>query len=133
MGKIVRLTESDLVRLVKKVIKEQNTQYGSFGNNPYNPLMDQNLKGPHFEIDATVEGDMLITFDVYGFIVQNGKVGMIMKEQGDETSLIVYNFGGPIFDKKTNNKVYTDVSFGTIGPDNYMSMAKKNGVSVIKK
>jgi len=127
MKKLVRLTESDLVRLVKKVIKEQTR------------LMDQNSKGPSFVIQGNVEGDMVMKFDVYQFMVQGNKIGMVMKEKftplGEDKNrtLIVYDFGGPIFDAKTNKRVFTDVDFDSIGPNNYMSLAKKNGVPVIKK
>ena len=121
MKKIIKLTENDLIKLVKKVIQEQN-----MGN-----------KG--LEISATVEGDMSMTFRVLEFVIQNGKIGMVLKHKdaplGKDPNrvLVVYNFGGPIFDKKTGQKIYTDVSFGNIGSDNFMNLAKQNGIPVTKK
>ena len=45
MKKVIRLTESDLIRLVKRVIKEE--RYGSFGN----------MKRPDFRGDTYIDDD----------------------------------------------------------------------------
>ena len=45
MKKVIRLTESDLIRLVKRVIKEE--RYGSFGN----------MKRPDFKGDTYIDDD----------------------------------------------------------------------------
>lgn len=45
MKKVIRLTESDLIRLVKRVIKEE--KYGSFGN----------MRRPDFKGDQYVRND----------------------------------------------------------------------------
>ena len=45
MKKVIRLSESDLIRLVKRVIKEE--RYGSFGN----------MKRPDFKGDTYLDDD----------------------------------------------------------------------------
>lgn len=136
MKKIIRLTENDLIKLVNRVINEQNTQYGSFGNNPYNPLQIQLNTNSKFETDANVEEDMLMTFIVLGFIVKENKVGMVIKEKdfltATESLKIVYDFSGPIFDYNTKKQIYTDSYFGYVNRNNFMKIASQNNIPVNK-
>ena len=48
MGKTIRLTESDLVRLVKKVIKEQSTNSGNNLVSNFIQTMDNNFNAEKF-------------------------------------------------------------------------------------
>lgn len=136
MKKTIKLTEGDLVNLVKKVIKEQNPQYGSFGDNPYNPLQIKLAKNSGYETNATVEDDMYMTFLVLGFILKGNKIGMVIKEKEQglypQKLMIVYNFGGPILDYNTKKQIFTDSSFGSIDENNFMKIAKQNNIPINK-
>lgn len=135
MKKIIRLTEGDLVNLVKRVIKEQNTNLSSFGDIPYNPMQTKLTEKSGFQTDAVVEGDMYMSFTVLGFIVKGNNIGMVIKEDPrlePKGTLIVYNFGGPIFDYNTKKQIYTDSMFRSINKNNFMKIANQNNIPVNK-
>jgi hypothetical protein len=45
MGKVIRLTESDLMRLVKKIIQEQKTEINQEGKKRFDKLSNDVSKG----------------------------------------------------------------------------------------
>ena len=106
MKKIVRLTESDLVRLVKRVISEQLTQMGT-GLKKRQDLIGKSFKkdGKENEIIDVYE---ITTPGIKGFLIKGslGGSGMIDKQRGylylgDLKSDVMS--GGFNWDTKTNS------------------------------
>lgn len=113
MKKVVKLTEQDLVRLVKKIIKED-------------------VKG--YLTTANVEGDMVIEFYVNAFNVTLSGIYMMITEVSTGKKYYVKSkgdyFGGPIYDRTLKNIAYKDSDFGEITPKNYKQIAKQNNIPV---
>ena len=113
MEKVIKLTEQDLVRLVKKIIKED-------------------VKG--YLTTATVEDDMVIEFYVNSFNITLSGVYMMITEVSTGKKYYVKSvsgyFGGPIYDRVTKKIVFTDSYFGEITPKNYKQIAKQNNIPV---
>lgn len=114
MKKIVRLTENDLNRLVKRVINEMDNV-------------------PQFKATATVEDDMMMEFTVIEGSEISGDINLILKDSNGQI-LSVWSpknkpsIGGPIYDNKTNKKVYRDSYFNNINQKNIMSIIKKYNI-----
>ena len=111
MKKIVRLTESDLVRIVKRVLNEDQPS---------------NLK-----VRAIVEGDMSMELKVTRFEEVDGGVTMYMDyypRNGSVEKLYVVNFKGPIYDEKTDKIRYTRSSFNDINKNNWGNFSSKYNV-----
>lgn len=109
MKKIVRLTESDLVRIVRRVLNEDQPS---------------NLK-----VRAVVEGDMFMEFKVTRFAEVDGTVTMYMDFYDSLNrkveKLYVVNFKGPIYDEKTNKIKYRSSSFNDIDKNNWGDLGWK--------
>jgi hypothetical protein len=136
MKKVVRLTETDLVKLVKKVIEEQNTQYGSFGYNPYNLLSNKKMsavqnKPSTFNAEALVEDDMIMKFPVKGFSDIDGTIVMTIFDSSKNKDLVVSDFNGPIYDAKTGKKIYTDSNFRNVGMKNWNQIANRYNIETM--
>jgi hypothetical protein len=107
MSKIVKLNEQDLVRLVKRVIKEQ--------------LQSESK----FKAEGVVEDDMMMSFPVTEISYVDDTVNMTMIDPVSKEKLYVTNFRGPIYSGKNNTKKYRDVSFNNINMKNYNQIAKQ--------
>jgi hypothetical protein len=118
MKKIIRLTEQDLVKLVKKVVKEQSSL---------------NKKPSNFKAYAHVEGDMVMEFPVVSFTDGNryGE-GIVMNiiHPVNNKELYVKNFEGPIYDFTTKKMVYTSSDFSNINVKNYKQIAQSQNIPV---
>jgi len=88
MKKIVRLTENDLTRIVKKVLKEQERKSWDLGNGetgyPYDPQLDRELNDL---VGGVINGN--ISVDEFNkqkskYFHTNSKV-MLMTEEGGRT------------------------------------------------
>ena len=118
MRKIVRLTEQDLVKLVKKVVKEQSSL---------------NKKTSNFKAYAHVEGDMVMEFPVVSFTDGNRYgAGVVMNiiHPVNNKELYVKNFEGPIYDFTTKKMVYTSSDFSNINVKNYKQIAQSQNIPV---
>lgn len=116
MTKVVRLTEQDLVRLIKKVIKEDITAPNTF------------------KARATVEEDMVMEFPVTKFIVFPSGIWMVMTDPQTKKSILVQNFGGKIHNSRPFSEiVYTDSSFSNINSKNYQQIAKQYNIPIEKR
>ena len=110
MKKVIRLTESDLVRLVKRIINEE-----------------ENMSS-NFKAEANVEDDRLMSFPVISLSDVSGNVRMTIQDPSDKSELYVNNFKGPIYDKKTNKVRYTRCWFNNIDKSNYSAIASEYGI-----
>jgi len=110
MKKIVRLTEQDLVTLVKKVIKEQSN---------------------NFKAQATVEGDMVMEFPVIQLKEWGKDVYMEIKDPQTGKQLTVTNFKGPIVFAGTSKVQYRDSYFSNISLKNWNQIASKYNIPVV--
>jgi hypothetical protein len=111
MKKIVRLTEQDLVTLVKKVIKEQSN---------------------NFKAQATVEGDMVMEFPVVKFKEFSANdVEMTILDPVSKEQLVVVNFMGKITINGKNRVKYTDSYFSNISLKNWNQIASKYKIPVL--
>jgi hypothetical protein len=94
--------------------------------------------GSSFKTQATVEGDMVMEFEVVKFQeYSSGRVAMFIKDQIDGNKLLYVRskdteFMGPIFDAKSNTKKYTDSIFTDIDIKNWKTIAKQNNIPVSK-
>jgi hypothetical protein len=94
--------------------------------------------GGSFKTQATVEGDMVMDFEVVKFQEgSGGRVAMLVKDINfDNTLLYVFNKGtdfmGPIFDAKSSKKKYTDSIFPDINAKNWRTIAKQKNIPVSK-
>jgi hypothetical protein len=110
MKRKIKLTEQELVKLIERIISEQSGM---------------------FKAEAIVEDDMLIKFSVVEFKYVDGDVEMILKNplRSNSTDLLsVWNFKGPIYDSKTNQKVYRDSSFSNINKNNYKEISRRYNI-----
>ena len=123
MKKIIRLTESDLINLVNRVIKEQSV----VGAPNMGTISKSNtVSNSKFKAQATVEDDMIMEFPVVKFHYDASGVDMFFKE--GNVLLNVHNFEGPIF--KGLSKKYIDSYFSNIDSKNWKSIAKKYNIPV---
>ena len=114
MSKIVRLNEQELVKLVKKILKE-------------------NTGG--FKTTATVEGDMVMDFTVNAFNVTASGVYMTITNYQNKKYYVIGNrrtgsFEGKIYDRATKKMAFTDSIFPDINLKNYQQIAKQNGIPI---
>jgi hypothetical protein len=114
MSKVVRLNEQDLVKLIKKILKEDVTKYTT---------------------PATVEEDMLMEFTVNAFNVTLSGVYMMMTGPDNKKYYVIGKrdtglFGGPIYDRAARKVAYTDSDFPKINLNNYQKIAKQYGISI---
>lgn len=110
----MRLTEQELVKLVKKILKEDIGK---------------------FTTTATVEGDMVMEFKVDGFNVTASGVYMMVTDWKNKKYFVIgkrgeRSFGGPIYDRATKKIAFTDSYFGEITLNNYQKIAKQYGIPV---
>ena len=108
------LTKSQL-----KIIVEQ-----SIGAGAKTPINNR------FTSEAIVEDDMVMMFPVKSISYKNGKLNMTIYDGTEKKDLYVINFKGPIYDAKTNQKVYTDSFFQNINMNNYKQIAKTNNIPI---
>jgi hypothetical protein len=129
MKKIIRLTESDLINLVNRVIKEQSVvgapNMGMTKKIPNN----KKLANSNFKAEATVEDDMLMQFPVIQ-INNYEVVEMFLKDPISGKVLLVKNFGGPIYAENGKTKIYRDSSFNNITSKNWRTIATKYKIPV---
>jgi hypothetical protein len=141
MKKIVKLTEQDLVRIIKKVIQEQPD---SKFDTPYNKAFVSNSaknkpttnkpttnKPTNFNATAVVEDDMYMEFPVVKFTVSGSNVKMFFNDDSYSSGtkfLYVNNFGGPIYDTSTNKVIYRDSNFQNINNGNYKQISKSQNI-----
>jgi hypothetical protein len=98
MKNTIRLTEQDLVRLVKRVIKEQaKAIHGVPSKKPGQP-------SKQFKAEGVVEDDMMMSFPVTQMSYVDGTVNMTMVDPVSKEKLYVINFRGPIYSGKNNTK-----------------------------
>jgi hypothetical protein len=90
MGKIIRLTESDLIKIVKRVISEQSMEKKTFRQSKPRKVMDK------------TENDMV--FEIYRLLVDNG-----FKQNFNNVS-DVYVLGKNEFKKYADSWYTQDVS-----------------------
>jgi hypothetical protein len=114
MKKIVRLTENDLNRLVKRVINEMDNV-------------------PQFKATATVEGDMMMEFTVIEVSEISGYINLTLKDSNGQILRVSSPknksfIGGPIYDNKTNKTVYRDSYFNNINQKNIMNIIDNNKI-----
>jgi len=115
----IRLTEQDLVRLVKRVIKEQAKAIHGV------PLKKPGQPSKQFKAEGVVEDDMMMSFPVTQMSYVDGTVNMTMVDPVSKEKLYVINFRGPIYSGKNNTKKYRDVNFSNINMKNYSQIAKQ--------
>jgi hypothetical protein len=138
MKKTIRLTEQDLVRLVKKIIKEQPDE--KF-DTPYNKELmrnSQNLqkntaninKPSNFKAEANVEDDMMMDFPVIEFTIDYDKVDMFIIDPVSKKRLYVTDFKGPIYDPSNSKTIYKNSYFTNINKQNYKQIAKSNNIPI---
>lgn len=111
MKKIIRLTENDLNRLVKRVINEMETI-------------------PQFKATATVEDDMMMEFTIIEGSEISGDINLTLKDSNGQILRVSSPknksyIGGPIYDNKTNKRVYRDSYFNNINQKNIMNIIDK--------
>jgi hypothetical protein len=119
MKKIVKLTEGQLLDIIKQVIKESEASIAA--PNPQTTAPNQ------FKAQATVEGDMVMSFPVTGFSDIYGTITMEMIDPVSKEKLYVSNFRGAIY-KENNTKKYTQATFTNIGLKNYNDIWKKYNI-----
>jgi hypothetical protein len=138
MKKIIRLTEQDLVRLVRKIVKEQpdekfDTPYNKeFMRNSKNKKTNTtNINTPtNFKAMATVEDDMVMEFSVINFTVDGDRVDMFIIDPVSKKRLYVTNFDGPIYDPSNSKVVYKNSIFQNVNKRNYNQIAKSKNIPV---
>jgi hypothetical protein len=114
MSKVVRLNEQELVKLVKKILKEDTGR---------------------FTTTAVVEDDMLMKFTVNAFNVGASGVYMMMTDYQNKKCYVICkrgsdSFMGPIYDRASKKIAFTDSSFEDIDLKNYQQIAKQNGIPI---
>ncbi len=109
MKKVVRLTESDLVRLVKRVIYEQ-------------PILRPGMK--QFEAEAYTEDDAITPYYVSKFVTSGSNVKMYL----ENNTLYSINFHGPLYDARTNKIVEPRAGFINVDEKNYKQIAKQYNI-----
>lgn len=133
MKKIIRLTESDLINLVNRVLQEQSVAGAPNMGVISKPKTKSIGGGNNFKAEANVEDDMVMQFPVVEFWYGNQGVEMFFKDvtKGNGNKILkVYNFEGPIFDELGNKKIYRDSVFINVNLDNWKNIAKKNNIPV---
>jgi hypothetical protein len=111
MKKIVRLTENDLTKIVKRVINEMDSA---------SPL----------KVTAIVEDDMMMEFTIIEGSEVDGYINLTLKDSKGNTLRVssptkgTY-IGGPIYDNKTNKRVYRNSTFQNINQKNIMNIVDK--------
>jgi len=110
MKRVIKLTESDLIKILKKVISEQSKP--------------SNI----FYAEGTVEDDMIMSFPVTEMSYVGGTVMMNMIDPETKEKLYVSNFKGPIYSQKNNAKKYRSVNFHNISLKNYNQIVKQYNI-----
>ena len=96
MGKIVRLTESDLNRIVRRVIKEQNNKTPTYNNPLCNNMTGSAGTGTATNYKACVWKDQFATY-----IKLTDESGVVLVQANAEDFTRAY----PLFVQKINSKI----------------------------
>lgn len=119
--KTIRVTESQLVGIISKIINEQTFNQ---------PLTSS------FTASAIVEDDMMMRFHIDKFAYIDGSLMMYITSPVKEgevlyVSTVNNKFGGPIYSAKTNRPIYSRSIFRNITPQNYKEIAQKYNIRMI--
>jgi hypothetical protein len=110
MKKIIRITESELISLVKEIIKEESQSANKF------------------KAEGVVDGNKRMSFPVTEMSYVDGDVNMNMIDPISKEKLYVVNFRGPIYNAKNTVTKYRNVNFTNINIKNYSQIAKQFGI-----